>query len=66
MDAAHFILIILTAALLRWSLLSFPDAPPGIRAGEGEMTGFMTPVPVVARVKSPHSARWPQAGTRGF
>lgn len=65
-DAATFTLIILTAALLWRSLLSSPDAPPGIRAGEGEKTGFMTLAPAAARVKSPHFAQWPQAGPGRF
>ena len=55
-DAVTVTLIILTAALLRWSLLIDSDAAPGVREDEGFIgnKGF---APVKVRAASPHTAR---------
>ncbi|MBU4244027.1 MAG: hypothetical protein KUA35_01130 [Pseudodesulfovibrio sp.] len=64
---ATFSLLILIAALLRRSLLTPPDATPGIRDGDDETDdGFKTLVPVVVRASSPHSTRRPKSGAKRF
>lgn len=55
-DVVTVTLIILTTALLRWSLLTDSDAAPGVRI-EGEENGFTTQVLVSARAERPHPAR---------
>ena len=55
-DAVTVTLIILTAALLRWSLLTDPDAAPGVREDEGSI-GNMGLAPVKVRATNPHPAR---------
>jgi len=55
-DAVTVTLIILAAALLRWSLLSDPNARPGVRV-DGEDDGLTTLVPARVRTDSPHPAR---------
>ena len=55
-DAATITLIILTVALLRRSLLTSPDASPGIRAEERN-SGIPAPAPVVVEADSPQPAR---------
>ncbi len=55
-DAVTVTLIILTVALLRRSLLTDPDAAPGVRE-EGRASGEKALVPVEVRAKSPHPAR---------
>jgi len=55
-DAVIVTLIILTTALLRWSLLTNPDVSPDVWAGEeenGSTTLALVPVPV----ERPHSTR---------
>lgn len=60
-DAVTITLIILTVALLRRSLLTSPDATPGIRTGGGVQSGI--PAPVVVKADRPQSAlrRHPKA-----
>ena len=55
-------LIILTVALLRRSLLTSPDAAPGIRAEERE-SGILAPVPVIVEADRPQSARRGKSGS---
>ena len=55
-DAVTLTLIILTVAMLRWSLLTGPDAAPGVRS-EGRDKGFKTLVPARIRTDSPHPVR---------
>lgn len=60
-EAATLTLIILIAVLLRRSLLSDPDAAPGIRA-EGEGHSFTALAPVIVPADRPHPAR--RTGTK--
>ena len=55
-DAVTVTLIILTVALLRWSLLTDPDADHGVRE-EGEAYGDKALVPVKVRANNPHPVR---------
>ncbi|MBI9080042.1 MAG: hypothetical protein JEY79_09925 [Pseudodesulfovibrio sp.] len=55
-DAVTIIFIILTTALLRWSLLSDPDVNHDVRVDERD-DGFTTLVPARVRTDSPHHAR---------
>ena len=59
-DAATITLIILTLALLRGSLLTSPDAAPGIR--DEEESGITVRVPVIVEADRPQSARRGEAG----
>jgi hypothetical protein len=65
-DAATVTLIILTATLVWRSLLSSPDATPGIRVGEGGRVGDKTLVLAAVRARSPHSTRRHRARIEGF
>jgi hypothetical protein len=55
-DAVTVTLIILTVVLLRRSLLTDPDAAPGVRE-EGEAYGDKALVPVKVRANYPHPVR---------
>lgn len=55
-DAVIVTLCILTAALLRRSLLTDPDATPGVRSG-GRKEGLPTLAPATVEVKRPPIAR---------
>jgi hypothetical protein len=55
-DTFTFTLIILTVVLLRWSLLTDPDASPRIRV-DGVEKGFTTLAHMSVRADRPHPAR---------
>ncbi|CCH49684.1 conserved protein of unknown function [Pseudodesulfovibrio piezophilus C1TLV30] len=55
-DVVTVTLVILIAALLRRSLLTDPDASPGVRAG-GIKSGDMTLAPIFVKTDNPQSSR---------
>ncbi len=58
-EAVTVTLIILAAALLRRSLLTDPDASPGVRSDGRDNDGFTALAPVTIKADSPHPAKSP-------